>query len=85
MRLETTYEILPADSTTPSHTEVRIENAQGDKFIAFSAPGVQGMLDAMTQGRTRKEALAMVDVKVLDHFIVAGTTPPLSFAERGLL
>ena len=49
MRLETTYEILPADSTTPSHTEVRIENAQGDKFIAFSAPGVQGMLDAVTQ------------------------------------
>lgn len=32
-----------------------------------------------------KEALAMVDVKVLDHFIVAGTTPPLSFAERGLI
>ena len=32
-----------------------------------------------------KEALALVDVKVLDHFVVAGTTPPLSFAERGLL
>lgn len=32
-----------------------------------------------------KEALAMVDVKLLDHFIVAGNTPPLSFAERGLL
>jgi DNA repair protein RadC len=32
-----------------------------------------------------KEALALVDVKVLDHFIVAGNTPPLSFAERGLL
>jgi DNA repair protein RadC len=32
-----------------------------------------------------KTALAMVDVKVLDHFIVAGNTPPLSFAERGLL
>ncbi|WP_428825429.1 RadC family protein [Azonexus sp. IMCC34842] len=35
--------------------------------------------------RVLKEALAMVDVKVLDHFIVAGNTPPLSFAERGLL
>ena len=35
--------------------------------------------------RTLKEALAMVDVKLLDHFIVAGNTPPLSFAERGLL
>ena len=32
-----------------------------------------------------KAALALVDVKVLDHFIVAGNAPPLSFAERGLL
>jgi len=32
-----------------------------------------------------KQALAQVDVKVLDHFIVAGNAPPLSFAERGLL
>ena len=31
-----------------------------------------------------KAALALVDVKVLDHFIVAGTGVPLSFAERGL-
>jgi len=34
---------------------------------------------------TLKEALAMVDIKLLDHFIVAGNSPPLSFAERGLL
>lgn len=32
-----------------------------------------------------KQALALVDVKVLDHFIVAGNGPPMSFAERGLL
>ena len=32
-----------------------------------------------------KRALNLVDVKVLDHFIVAGNAPPLSFAERGLL
>ena len=31
-----------------------------------------------------KAALALVDVKVLDHFIVAGNKT-LSFAERGLL
>jgi DNA repair protein RadC len=31
-----------------------------------------------------KQALALVDVKVLDHFIVAGVSS-LSFAERGLL
>jgi DNA repair protein RadC len=34
--------------------------------------------------RTLKEALALVDVKVLDHFIVAGNQA-ISFAERGLL
>ena len=32
-----------------------------------------------------KQSLALVDVRVLDHFIVAGTGDPLSFAERGLL
>jgi DNA repair protein RadC len=31
-----------------------------------------------------KQALALVGVKVLDHFIVAGNSA-LSFAERGLL
>jgi DNA repair protein RadC len=34
--------------------------------------------------RSLKEALALVEVKVLDHFIVAGGNS-LSFAERGLL
>ena len=34
--------------------------------------------------RNLKEALALVDVKVLDHFVVAGTQA-ISFAERGLL
>ena len=34
--------------------------------------------------RNLKEALAMVEVKVLDHFIIAGNQA-ISFAERGLL
>jgi DNA repair protein RadC len=34
--------------------------------------------------RNLKEALALVDIKVLDHFIVAGAQA-ISFAERGLL
>jgi DNA repair protein RadC len=34
--------------------------------------------------RNLKDALALVDVKVLDHFIVAGNQA-ISFAERGLL
>ena len=37
-----------------------------------------------TLTRTLREALSLVDVKVLDHFIVAGNQT-LSFAERGLL
>lgn len=32
-----------------------------------------------------KTALALVDVTVLDHFIVAGTGTPTSLAERGLI
>ncbi|MGB7987877.1 MAG: DNA repair protein RadC [Candidatus Methylophosphatis roskildensis] len=32
-----------------------------------------------------KQALALVDVRVLDHFVIAGSAQPLSFAERGLL
>ena len=32
-----------------------------------------------------KEALALVEVQVLDHFVVAGTGRPLSFAEQGFL
>ncbi len=35
--------------------------------------------------RNLKQALALVDVRVLDHFIVAGTASRLSFAERGLV
>ena len=35
--------------------------------------------------RSLKDALALIDVRLLDHFIVAGNAPPLSFAERGLL
>jgi len=31
-----------------------------------------------------KQALALVDIKVLDHFIIAGSSA-LSFAERGLI
>jgi len=34
---------------------------------------------------TLKDALALVDVRLLDHFVVAGTAPPVSFAEHGLI
>lgn len=35
--------------------------------------------------RTLRDALNLVDVRVLDHFIVPACGKPLSFAERGLL
>jgi DNA repair protein RadC len=35
--------------------------------------------------RSLRQALSLVDVRVLDHFIVAGRATPLSFAERGLV
>ncbi|HEX8962368.1 MAG TPA: DNA repair protein RadC [Rhodocyclaceae bacterium] len=35
--------------------------------------------------RSLRQALSLVDIKLLDHFIVAGHAAPLSFAERGLL
>lgn len=35
--------------------------------------------------RRLKETLALVDVRLVDHFVVAGTAMPMSFAERGLL
>ena len=39
--------------------------------------------EALTQ--SLKHSLALIDVRVLDHFIVAGQSQPLSFAERGLI
>ena len=35
--------------------------------------------------RNLKQALAIVDVQVIDHFIVAGNAAPVSFARLGLL
>jgi len=35
--------------------------------------------------RDLRDALALIDVKVLDHFVVPANGEPLSFAERGLL
>src|SRR5574343_1014485 len=37
-----------------------------------------------TLTRSLKDAMALVDVRLLDHFIVAGNTTQLSFAERGM-
>ncbi|MCL2829207.1 MAG: DNA repair protein RadC [Betaproteobacteria bacterium] len=39
----------------------------------------------MSLTRELKKALALVEVRLLDHFVIAGNRPPFSFAERGLL
>jgi DNA repair protein RadC len=56
-------------------------------ILAHNHPSgmTQPSLADETLTNSLKQALAQVDVKVLDHFIVAGNAPPLSFAERGLL
>ncbi len=55
--------------------------------IAHNHPSGVAEPSAADQLLTReiKQALALVDVRVLDHFIVAGQCRPLSFAERGLI
>jgi DNA repair protein RadC len=47
--------------------------------VAESSAADEALTGALVQ------ALSLIDVRVLDHFIVAGQAPPLSFAERGLL
>lgn len=57
--------------------------------VIFAHNHPSGMADPSTADecltKTLKSALALVDVRVLDHFIVAGADTPLSFAERGIL
>lgn len=61
-------------------------NAAGVIFAHNHPSGVAEPSAADEQlTRSLKQALSLVDVRVLDHFIVAGQTQPLSFAERGLL
>jgi DNA repair protein RadC len=52
-----------------NHPSGRAEPSQADELLT----------------RTLKQALALVDVKLLDHFIVAGNAMPVSLAERGFL
>lgn len=61
-------------------------NAAGVIFAHNHPSGVAEPSRADTQlTAALKQSLQLVEVTVVDHFVVAGTTPPLSFAERGLL
>ena len=63
--------------------------AQNAAAVIFAHNHPSGVAEASQADelltRTLKQALALVDVKLVDHFIVAGNASPLSFAERGLL
>ena len=56
-------------------------------ILAHNHPSGVGEPSIADQSLTKSltQALALVDVRVLDHFIVAGNAAPVSFAERGLL
>lgn len=55
-------------------------------ILAHNHPSGVAEPSAADEAITRRlrDALALVDVRVLDHFVV-GDGPPVSFAERGLL
>ncbi len=55
--------------------------------LAHNHPSGVAEPSAADEALTRelKKVLALVEVRILDHFIVARQTPPVSFAERGLL
>ena len=55
--------------------------------LAHNHPSGVSEPSSADQSLTRelKKALALVDVRVLDHFVVAGQSPVVSFAERGLI
>ncbi len=78
---------LTQTSVYPREVVVRAlhHNAAGVIFAHNHPSGVSEPSHAdQTLTQALKNALGLVDVKVLDHFIVAGSGA-LSFAERGLL
>lgn len=61
---------------------MRVSTTQGAPIVSRS-PARTIPLWLLTQ--TLKKSLALVDVRVVDHFIIAGNEQPLSMAERGLV
>lgn len=79
---------LAATSVYPREVvKTALRHNAGAAILAHNHPsGVASPSNAdadLTQAL--KKTLALVDVKVLDHFIVAGTGEPFSFKECGLL
>ncbi len=65
-----------------------MNNHQRDFHVALAHNHPSGIAEPShadeTLTQTLKQALALVEVRVLDHFIIAGAGV-VSFAERGLL
>ena len=64
-----------------------LELNAGAVIFAHNHPSGIPEPSAADRALTRRlvEALGMVEVRVLDHFVVGGVAEPVSFAERGLI
>ncbi len=67
--------------------KMALERHAAAVIIAHNHPSGSQAPSAADQHLTRNLflALSLVDVKLLDHFIVAGTAAPYSFADHGLM
>ena len=79
---------LPQTSVYPREVvKHALEHNAAAVILAHNHPS--GRAEASTADisltQTLKQALALVDVRLLDHFIVTATEKPLSLAERGLV
>src|SRR6266516_1198544 len=63
---------------------VKTALAHNAAAVVFAHNHPSGVTEPSRADETLKQALALVDVKVLDHFVIAASGS-LSFAERGLL
>ena len=79
-----TCPILVVSGRTGAADKVEALDVGADDYVTkpFSIEELLARIRALT--RRLKDALGLVDVRVLDHVIVAGSTTA-SFAERGLI
>ena len=67
--------------------KVALENNAASVIFAHNHPSgaIEPSQADILLTQTLKKSLALVDVRVVDHFIIAGNEQPLSMAERGLV
>src|SRR4051812_2875430 len=88
IKVEEAFRGTLTQTTVYSREIVKMALAANAAAVIFAHNHPSGVAQPSHSGelltRTLKEALNVVEVKVLDHFIVAGTQA-ISFAERGLI